>query len=139
MAQGMDERITLEKLQQLKQRAIHCGRLEELEIDGLTLERALVFPSGLAILIAIFTELNIQCMTLAGGALREGLVYGMLHLAVEQDIRSRTLRNIQRRFMIDIDQAQRVAKVAANFFDQVEGNGILSNKPRFAHQRLSAS
>ncbi len=54
MAQGMDERITLEKLQQLKQRAIHCGRLEELEIDGLTLERALVFPSGLAILIAIF-------------------------------------------------------------------------------------
>ncbi len=46
MAQGMDERITLEKLQQLKQRAIHCGRLEEREIDGLTLERALVFPSG---------------------------------------------------------------------------------------------
>lgn len=59
-------------------------------------------------------------MTLAGGALREGLVYGMLHLTVEQDIRSRTLRNIQRRFMIDIDQAQRVAKVAANFSDQVE-------------------
>ncbi len=59
-----------------------------------------MFPSGLAILIAIFSELNIQCMTLAGGALREGLVYGMLHLSVEQDIRSRTLRNIQRRFMI---------------------------------------
>lgn len=84
MAQGMDERITLAKLQQLKQRAIQCGRLEELEIEGLTLERALVFPSGLAILIAIFTELNIQSMTLAGGALREGLVYGMLHLAVDQ-------------------------------------------------------
>ncbi len=27
--------------------------------------------------------------------------------------------------MIDIDQAQRVAKVAANFFDQVKTNGIL--------------
>lgn len=40
MAQGMDERITLAKLQQLKQRAIQCGRLEELEIEGLTLERA---------------------------------------------------------------------------------------------------
>lgn len=72
MAQGMDERITLGKLQQLKQRAIQCGRLEELEIEGLTLERALVFPSGLAILIAIFTEMNIESMTLAGGALREG-------------------------------------------------------------------
>ncbi|MEB0866948.1 guanosine-5'-triphosphate,3'-diphosphate diphosphatase [Citrobacter youngae] len=120
MAQGMDERITLAKLQQLKQRAIHCGRLEELEIEGLTLERALVFPSGLAILIAIFTELNIQCMTLAGGALREGLVYGMLHLPVDQDIRSRTLRNIQRRFMVDTDQANRVAQLAVHLFDQVK-------------------
>ena len=46
MARGMDERITLTKLQQLKQRAIQCGRPEELEIEGLTLERALVFPSG---------------------------------------------------------------------------------------------
>lgn len=120
MAQGMDERITLAKLQQLKQRAIHCGRLEELEIEGLTLERALVFPSGLAILIAIFTELNIQCMTLAGGALREGLVYGMLHLAVDQDIRNHTLRNVQRRFMVDIEQANRVANLAVSFLDQVE-------------------
>lgn len=120
MAQGMDERITLAKLQQLKQRAIQCGRLEELEIEGLTLERALVFPSGLAILIAIFTELNIQCMTLAGGALREGLVYGMLHLSVDQDIRSRTLRNVQRRFIVDTDQAQRVGQLASLFADQVK-------------------
>ncbi len=120
MAQGMDERITLAKLQQLKQRAMQCGRLEELEIEGLTLERALVFPSGLAILIAIFSELNIRCMTLAGGALREGLVYGMLHLAVDQDIRSRTLRNIQRRFMIDTEQAQRVARLAADLVSQLD-------------------
>ena len=115
MAQGMDERITLPKLQQLKQRAIQCGRLEELEIEGLTLERALVFPSGLAILIAIFTEMHIESMTLAGGALREGLVYGMLHLAVDEDIRSRTLRNIQRRFMIDTDQSRRVSTLAGRF------------------------
>lgn len=119
MAQGMDERITLAKLQQLKQRAIQCGRLEELEIEGLTLERALVFPSGLAILIAIFTEMNIESMTLAGGALREGLVYGMLHLAVDQDIRSRTLRNIQRRFMVDIDQSRRVSMLAERFAQSV--------------------
>ena len=78
MAQGMDERITLAKLQQLKQRAIHCGRLEELEIEGLT------------------------------------------HLAGDQDIRSSTLRNIQRRFMVDTEQAHRVANLAVSFLDQVE-------------------
>ncbi|MGV7091441.1 guanosine-5'-triphosphate,3'-diphosphate diphosphatase [Siccibacter turicensis] len=119
MAQGMDERITLAKLQQLKQRAIQCGRLEELEIEGLTLERALVFPSGLAILIAIFTELDIACMTLAGGALREGLLYGMLHLPVDLNIRARTLHNVQHRFMIDTRQASRVAQLAARFADDV--------------------
>jgi len=119
MAQGMDERITLPKLQQLKQRAIQCGRLEELEIEGLTLERALVFPSGLAILIAIFKRLDIECMTLAGGALREGLVYGMLHLAVSQEICQRTLQTIQRRFMVDTHQAKRVAQLAENFATQV--------------------
>ena len=61
-------------------------------------------------------------MTLAGGALREGLVYGMLHLSIDQDIRSRTLRNIQRRFLVDTEQAQRVAQLAAHFVHQVENS-----------------
>lgn len=130
VAQGMDERITLSKLQQLKQRAIQCGKLEELEIEGLTLERALVFPSGLSILIAVFQELNIESMLLAGGALREGLVYGMLHLPIDRDIRSRTLHNIQRRFTIDAEQAERVRQLAATFARQVSSNWKLDERCR---------
>ena len=57
-----------------------------------------MFPVGLHILI-IFETLHIDNMIL-GGALREGLVYGMLHLPIEQDIRQRTLRNVQRRFRL---------------------------------------
>ncbi|MBS0971003.1 guanosine-5'-triphosphate,3'-diphosphate diphosphatase [Chimaeribacter arupi] len=130
VAQGMDEHITLPKLQQLKHRAIQCGKLEELEIEGLTLERALVFPSGLSILIAIFKALNIDTMTLAGGALREGLVYGMLHLPVEQDIRHRTLRNVQRRYLLDSDQASRVAQLAESFALQLEQDWQLDARAR---------
>lgn len=130
VAQGMDERISLSKLQQLKQRAIQCGKLEELEIEGLTLERALVFPSGLSILIAIFQELSIESMTLAGGALREGLVYGMLHLPVDRDIRSRTLQNVQRRFTIDMEQADRVHQLANSFFRQVSSAWKLNQRCR---------
>jgi len=70
--QGMDELITLERLQQLKQKAIVCGNIESLDIAGLTSERTDVFPSGLSILIAIFQELNIESMSLSGGGLREG-------------------------------------------------------------------
>ncbi|CCG85574.1 exopolyphosphatase [Erwinia piriflorinigrans] len=130
MAQGMDERITLNKLQQLKQRAIECGKLEELEIEGLTLERALVFPSGLSILIAIFSELNISSMTLAGGALREGLLYGMLHLPVDRDIRSRTLHDVQRRFAVDPEQAERVRQLADSFARQVSQHWKLDDRSR---------
>lgn len=130
MAQGMDEYITLDKLRQLKQHAIRCNKLEELEIEGLTLERALVFPSGLAILLAIFQELDIKTMTLAGGALREGLVYGMLHLPVEQDIRQRTLNNLQRRYLLDLEQAQRVGSLAKNFLQQVARDWQLDNRCR---------
>lgn len=119
VAAGMDEQITLDKLCALKEHAIACHKLEELEIDGLTLERALVFPSGLSILLAIFQELGIQSMTLAGGALREGLVYGMLHLPVEQDIRQRTLLNLQRRYLLDGEQGQRVSTLADNFLHQL--------------------
>ncbi len=119
VAQGMDERITLPKLKQLRQRAIQCGKLEELEIPGLTLERALVFPSGLSILIAIFETLNIDAMMLAGGALREGLIYGMLHLPVEHDVRRRTIRNLQRRYQLDTDQALRVFQLADGFVRQL--------------------
>lgn len=119
VAAGMDEHITLDKLNALKQHAITCHKLEELEIDGLTLDRALVFPSGLSILLAIFQELGIQSMTLAGGALREGLVYGMLHLPVEQDIRQRTLLNLQRRYLLDGEQGHRVSALTDNFLYQL--------------------
>ncbi|MEI7409184.1 exopolyphosphatase [Pectobacterium aroidearum] len=130
VAQGMDEYITLPKLRQLKEHAIQCDKLEELEIEGLTLERALVFPSGLAILLAIFQELDIKTMTLAGGALREGLVYGMLHLPVDQDIRHRTLATLQRRYLLDVEQAKRVSTLADNFLQQVARDWQLDNRCR---------
>ncbi|TCV93744.1 guanosine-5'-triphosphate,3'-diphosphate diphosphatase [Biostraticola tofi] len=119
VAQGMDEQITLSKLLQLKQRAINCGKLEELEIEGLTLDRALVFPSGLSILLAVFHELGVKSMTLAGGALREGILYGMLDLPVCEDIRERTLANLQRRYQLDTDQAERVSQLAEDLARQV--------------------
>lgn len=127
VAQGMNEVFTLSKLNQLKQKAIECNKLEELEIEGLTLERALVSPSGLSILLAIFQELNIENMTLAGGALREGLIYGMLRLPIEHDIPNRTIRSLQHRYLLDVEQAQRVSCLAEKFFYQVEKKWQLDN------------
>ncbi|MCE0493833.1 guanosine-5'-triphosphate,3'-diphosphate diphosphatase [Vibrio salinus] len=121
LAQGMDEVITLAKLKRLQQQAMMADHLEELEITGLTLERALVFPSGLSILIAIFELLGIEAMTLAGGALREGLVYEMVDELRQSDIRSRTINSVQARYQIDKPYARQVADVASLLLQQCGG------------------
>ncbi|MFD2179775.1 guanosine-5'-triphosphate,3'-diphosphate diphosphatase [Veronia pacifica] len=126
VAQGMDEVITLEKLHRLRKQAIGCGQLEELDIEGLTLERALVFPSGLSILIAIFEALEISAMTLAGGALREGMVYDMMDSMRQQDIRSRTISSIHTRFSLDNAHAESVAEVAQSL---LKASGALVSEP----------
>ncbi|GAL05635.1 guanosine-5'-triphosphate,3'-diphosphate pyrophosphatase [Photobacterium aphoticum] len=112
LAQGMDEIITLAKLKRLQRQAMQYERLEDLDIEGLTLERALVFPSGLSILIAIFESLEIESMTLAGGALREGMVYEMMHQMRHHDVQARTLQSLQARFQLDRTHADNVADTA---------------------------
>ncbi|SHF95058.1 guanosine-5'-triphosphate,3'-diphosphate diphosphatase [Vibrio gazogenes] len=121
LAQGMDEVITLSKLKRLQNQAMRADHLEELEIEGLTLERALVFPSGLSILIAIFEEFQIEAMTLAGGALREGLVYEMIEGLRQDNIRERTIHSIQSRYQIDTVYAGQVSDLASKLFNQCGG------------------
>ncbi len=121
LAQGMDEVITLAKLNRLKKQAMRSDHLEELEIEGLTLERALVFPSGLSILIAIFESLGIESMTLAGGALREGLVYDMMADLRQDDIRARTIDSVQTRYQIDQCYAHQVSALASKLLEQCGG------------------
>ncbi|WP_194438576.1 guanosine-5'-triphosphate,3'-diphosphate diphosphatase [Vibrio fluminensis] len=120
LAQGMDEVITHAKLKRLQKQAMLADHLEELEIEGLTLERALVFPSGLSILIAIFELLDIDSMTLAGGALREGLVYEMVDELKQDDIRARTITSVQTRYQIDTLYGEQVAALATRLLDQCQ-------------------
>jgi exopolyphosphatase/guanosine-5'-triphosphate,3'-diphosphate pyrophosphatase len=118
LAQGMDEVITHSKLKRLQKQAMRSDHLEELEIEGLTLERALVFPSGLSILIAVFELLEINSMTLAGGALREGMAYEMMAEMRQEDIRARTIDSVQTRYQIDKAYADQVSKLALTLLQQ---------------------
>ncbi|EGU36833.1 guanosine pentaphosphate phosphohydrolase [Vibrio ichthyoenteri ATCC 700023] len=124
LAQGMDEVITHAKLMRLQKQAMLADHLEELDIEGLTLERALVFPSGLSILIAIFELLDIDSMTLAGGALREGLVYEMVDELKQNDIRVRTIASVQNRYQIDQEYGQQVADLAQCLLNQCQENWL---------------
>ncbi|MDR9827762.1 guanosine-5'-triphosphate,3'-diphosphate diphosphatase [Vibrio sp. FNV 38] len=126
LTQGMDEVITHTKLKRLQKQAMTSNHLEELEIEGLTLERALVFPSGLSILIAIFELLDIKSMTLAGGALREGMAYEMVAELRQNDIRARTISSVQTRYQIDSSYGEQVALMATKLLNQVGGERWIS-------------
>jgi len=116
--QGHDEIITLDRLVSIMQQAITYGTIDNLNIPGLVKERQLVFPSGLAILIAIFRQLNLKGMTLAGGALREGQLYSMLPQLTKLDVRQRTLDSVMTRYHVDQEHANRVAELSLNIAKQ---------------------
>ena len=118
IAQGHDEVITLQRLVSIMQQSIMYGSIDNLNLAGLSQERKLVFPSGLAILIAIFRQLNLSGMTLAGGALREGLLYSMLPELACQDVRERTLNSVMMRYHVDIAHANRVADLSLKIASQ---------------------
>jgi len=122
VSQGENEQITLTKLHDIQQQAISCGSIATLNINGLAEDRKPVFCSGLAILTALFESLKIEDMYLAGGALREGLVYEMTGMRTSHNARSQTVNNLIVKHQLDLEQAERVKQTALNAFDQVSQN-----------------
>ncbi|MBL1377420.1 guanosine-5'-triphosphate,3'-diphosphate diphosphatase [Zobellella iuensis] len=122
VSQGESEQITLAKLRLLQQQTMACNHIDRLQLSGLQPERTPVFPSGLAILIALFDTLAIDTMVLAGGALREGLVYGMLGRRQECDAQERTADSLIARYQLDRTQGERVRKTALRALAQVSSD-----------------
>ncbi len=120
VSQGYAEELTLPRLTQIQQQAIACQTIDKLDLPGLVKERRLVFVSGLAILMAIFNSLKVERMTLAGGALREGLLYNMMQNMQRTDIRERTLTSLLIRYHIDKRHSEIVAEVALNCANQLK-------------------
>lgn len=125
MTQGISDSIRKDYLYNLKQQCIDCVTIDQLQIDGLTESRRAIFPSGLAILIALFEQLNIQEMQISGGALREGLIYGMLDNMQQNDRRLQTLEQCIERFHMEHEHANRVKGIALGLFKQVQNQIVL--------------
>ncbi len=111
IARGEDQTVTLARLKQTLADTIACGRLEQLSMPGLSDERKPVFAAGLAILLAIFETLAVSDMEASGGALREGVLYGLIPNG-EVDVRARTLAAISSRFSLDDAHGRQVADLA---------------------------
>lgn len=111
--------ITRPGLEKLVQHLIQCQHINELNLPELDPERLPVFPGGVAILYATFKSLGIEQMTVADGALREGLIQDLLGRIYNYDMRSSTVQSVVDRYRADKNHATRIKKTLGILLSQL--------------------
>lgn len=109
-------RVGLEKFCAL---LIKAGSAEALDLPGVKGDRLPVLLGGVAIMSAVFAELNIEKMTYADGALRLGVLYDLLGRFHHLDMRDSTVAQFRRRYQAEADQAERVEATALSALTQL--------------------
>lgn len=114
-----DGDITRHGLENLRALLLKAKDIKKLQLDGLSQERLPSFPGGFAIMLGAFNELGIDSMTVASGALREGVLYELLGRMHHHDTREATVARFKRRYHVDAQQARRVRLLAMTLLKQV--------------------
>lgn len=130
-----DGAITRTGLAGLKNLLLKAKEIRKLDLPGLSAERSAVIAGGFSIMSAAFAELGIERMTVASGALREGVLYELLGRIHHHDTREATVRQFKRRYHVDAQQAQRVQTLALNLLAQISDE--MTMEDTVARQYLS--
>jgi len=107
--------ITRDGMDRMRSLLLKAGDVDRLDMPGLKADRAVVLPGGFAIMLAIFEELDVKDMSLATGAMRQGILYDMLGRFHQKDMRDTTVRQFKKRYHVDFEQARRVETLALKF------------------------
>jgi exopolyphosphatase / guanosine-5'-triphosphate,3'-diphosphate pyrophosphatase len=114
--------INADGLERLRGAMLKAGDLSKLSFPGLRPDRVPVLPGGFAIMAAIFAELRVPHMTVANGAMRQGILYDMLGRFHHHDMRDTTVIQFMKRYHVDAGQARRVETLALSLFRQFAGD-----------------
>ncbi len=117
--------ITREGLEQLVSHFNRCTHVNELALPDLNPDRLPVFPGGLAIIYATFKSLGIEQMTVADGALREGLILDLLGRIYDHDMRSATAQALAKRYHTDHAHAMRIKQTIHAMLGQLDADCCL--------------
>ncbi len=104
--------LTGDVLEKLIARVLEFDSIKELSLQGLSERRSQVWPGGLAILAELISALRIERLTVAVGAMREGLLHDLLGRIQHEDAREQSVRAMMGRYQVDEAQADRVATTA---------------------------
>ena len=126
-----DGHITAAGLDWLREQLIAAGELRKLTLLGLREERIPVVAGGVAIMSGVFDELELDEMTVASGALRDGVLWDLLGRVHHRDIREVTVDQFVRRYHVDQSQSQRVGHLAQSLLKSLDAGGVLAERADF--------
>ena len=123
-----DGTVTPEGLRWLMRRCLEAGSADRLDLPGLRDDRRAVIAGGLSLLYTLAMNFGIDELQPARGALRQGVIFDLAArreierraAVVTRDIREASVRELQRRFQVDTEQAGRVEAVAMSLLDDIE-------------------
>ncbi len=123
--------ITAGGLDRLRSAMIKAGDVGRLDLLGLKTDRIPVLPGGLAIMSAALSELGIESMVVAGGSMRQGILYDLLGRFQHHDMRDVTVSQFMQRYHVDSKQARRVANLALALYRSftAAADGIQESAP----------
>jgi len=122
-----DGTVTPEGLRWLMERCLEAGSADRLQLPGLRDDRRPVLAGGLSLLYTLAMNFGIDQLQPARGALRQGVIFDLAarqelerrEAVRARDIREASVRELQRRFQVDGEQAGRVEAVALALLDDI--------------------
>jgi exopolyphosphatase/guanosine-5'-triphosphate,3'-diphosphate pyrophosphatase len=133
---GFDEgSITPAGVERLRGCLIKAGDMDRAGLAGLKPDRVPVLPGGVAIMSAVLSELDIDSLMPAAGAMRQGVLYDMLGRIHRKDMRDVTVAQFMQRYHVDAVQARRVGRLAQALYEKLTTD---AREPEESDQRLIA-
>ncbi|NJA05462.1 exopolyphosphatase [Methylomonas sp. LWB] len=121
--------ITMAGLDALVEHLLKLNDIAEIDFPALSIERRPVFIGAVAIVYATFKTLNIEQMTVADGALREGLVYDLLGRIYNHDIRGQTCELITARYHTDRRHSEQLKATLRYMAEQLNDHPSFADNP----------
>ncbi|MEG5019217.1 MULTISPECIES: Ppx/GppA phosphatase family protein [unclassified Microcoleus] len=121
--------LSLKDLRDLVNRFRKLSYAERLAIPGMSDKRAEIILAGALILQEAMTLLGIESLTVCDRSLREGVIvdwmlaHGLIEnrLRYQGSIRQRSILHMADKYQVNLEQSERTAAFALNFFDQTQG------------------
>jgi len=115
-----DGSVTLKSLNVLKNHCIRCGKISDLQLNGIKPERVAMVIGGLAILIGMMESFNIAVIYPIEAGLRMGVMWDLYLRATKRDRREQAIMDAAQIFHVDIVRAERVTEMVRSLYLQLK-------------------